>query len=432
VLRVHDPFRRGQLAVAALFCSLGFQYATWASRLPAIKARLGLQSAEVGLLLMATGIGAAASFPLVAWLMKRYGSRHLALVSAVGLTAVLLSLSAVPDYPVALAVMALDGVLVGCLNVAMNAQGAALEVVHRRNAMAKLHATFSGGSLAAALLASGMNTATASVPVHFAVGAVLLLLLVAYARAGLLGEEEQNAAKASQEAAAERDSAGPGTGAVAGTGGATAEGPGGGGTAAGTEAGPAGGGRWTLPSSMTLWMGLAMAFGTITEGAMNDWSAIYMKDVARASAAVVPMGIAVVSVMMVLARLLADGWRSRWGDGRIVRAGSALAGVGLALALLSGGVAPALLGFACVGLGIAAVTPCVYVAAAAQGSDALTLVATMGTTGLLAGPPVIGFIANAGGLVWGLAAVSASAVVVSLCSTRIRWTPATAHSPDPA
>jgi hypothetical protein len=176
-----------------------------------------------------------------------------------------------------------------------------------------------------------------------------------------------------------------------------------------------------------------MAFGTITEGAMNDWSALYMKDVAKASAEIAPMGIAVVSVMMVLARLFADGWRSRWGDGRIVRTGSAVAGLGLALALLSGGVVPALIGFACVGLGIAAVTPCVYVAAAGQGSDALTLVATMGTTGLLAGPPVIGFIANASSLVWGLGAVAACAVVVSLCSTRIRWTapePRTVPEPD--
>ncbi|MFI1095340.1 MFS transporter [Streptomyces sp. NPDC020917] len=385
MFRVHDPFRRGQLAIAALFCSLGFQYATWASRLPAIKAHLGLSSAEVGLLLMATGVGAAASFPLVAVLMRRIGSRRLSLVSALCLALLLFAMAAAPDYPVALLVMACDGVLVGCLNVAMNAQGAALEARHERNAMARLHATFSAGSLGAALLASGMNALTSTVAVHFAVAAVLLLLLLGSARSGLLADDLA-AAGEKKEAAGRK--------------------PGG----------------WAFPAGMTLWMGLAMAFGTVTEGAMNDWSALYMKDVAKASAELAPMGIAVVSVMMVLARLFADGWRSRWGDGRIVRAGSALAGAGLALALLSGGVVPALLGFACVGLGIAAVTPCVYVAAAGQGSDALTLVATMGTTGLLAGPPVIGFVANASSLVWGLAAVAGSAFVVSLCSTRIRWT----------
>jgi MFS family permease len=412
MLRAHDPFRRGQLATAALFSSLGFQYATWASRLPAIKAHLDLTAAEVGLLLMATGIGAVAAFPLVALLMKKLGSRRLALATAVCLALLLLAMSDLPDYPVALLVMFCDGALVAGLNVAMNAQGAALEVVHERNAMARLHATFSGGSLAAALLASGMNALTSTVLVHFAVAAALLLLLAAYARNDLMTEEQQlpkkEAAAAESADADDSDAAGSEAVDTAGTGSRK------------------GRGRWAVPSRVTLWLGAAMVFGTVTEGAMNDWSALYMKDVAKASAELAPMGIAVVSVMMVLARVFADGWRSRWGDDRIVRTGSALAAAGLALALLSGGVVPALIGFACVGLGIAAVTPCVYVAAAKNGSDALTVVATMGTTGLLAGPPVIGFIANASGLVWGLGAVAASAGLVSLCSTRIRWTPAEA------
>ncbi|MEU1146201.1 MFS transporter [Streptomyces sp. NPDC005863] len=393
MLRLRDPFHRSQLAIAALFCSLGFQYATWASRIPAIKADLDLSDAEVGVLLMAAGIGAAVSFPVVAVLMRRLGSQRLALLSALCLALLLLALAGAPNYPVALLVMCVDGVLVGALNVAMNAQGAELESRYERNAMARLHATFSGGSLLAALLASGMNAVTSTVAVHFGAAAAFLLLLVAYARTGLLAEKA-DAANETAEAGEERQTVTPAKS------------------------------KWTVPSSMTLWMCVAMAFGTVTEGAMNDWSALYLKDVADASAELAPLGIAVVSGMMVVARLFADGWRSRWGDGRIVLSGSVLAGAGLALALLSGGLVPALLGFACVGLGIAAVTPCVYVAAAGQGSDSLTLVAAMGTTGLLAGPPLIGFIAHASSLVWGLAAVAASALVVSACSTRIRW-PAT-------
>ncbi|MBZ4320929.1 MFS transporter [Streptomyces huiliensis] len=383
VFRLHDPFQRAQLAIVALFCSLGFQYATWAARIPALKTDLGLSAAEVGVLLMAAGIGAAVSFPLVALLMKRLGSRRLALLSQLALALLLPALAAAPNYPVALLVLGVDGVCVGCLNVAMNAQGAALEVKFERTAMARLHATFSGGSLLAALLASGMTAVTSSVMAHFGVAAALLVLLNASAWNGLLTEEQP------QEAAEKRTR----------------------------------GGRRSLPSRVTLWMCCAMAFGTVTEGAMNDWSTLYMKDVADASAGLAPLGIAVVSGMMVVARLFADGWRDRWGDGRVVLLGSALAAAGLAFALLSGGVAAALAGFACVGLGIAAVTPCVYAAAARQGSDSLTLVAAMGTTGLLAGPPLIGFIAGASGLVWGFAAVAVAAGVVALCSTRIRWTP---------
>ncbi|MFF4315394.1 MFS transporter [Streptomyces sp. 900105755] len=388
VFPVRDPFRRSQVAIAALFCALGFQYATWASRIPAIKADLGLTAAEVGVLLMAAGIGAVASFPLVPVLMKRLGSARLALLSALCLTLLLLALALAPDYPVALLVMVADGVFVGCLNVAMNAQGTALETRYTRNTMARLHATFSAGSLLAALLASGMNAATSSVAAHFGVAAVVLVLLAALARPGLL-QDEAPAAEKDTEGDKERRSR---TG-------------------------------WSLPSRVTLWMCCAMAFGTVTEGAMNDWSALYLREVAKATAELAPMGIAVFSGMMVLARLFADGWRSRWGDGRVVLSGSALAAAGLAFALLTGGVAAALIGFACVGLGCAAVTPCVYVAAARQGSEALALVAAMGTTGLLAGPPLIGFVAGSSSLVWGLGVVAAAAVVVSLCSTRIQWTP---------
>ncbi|WP_172381290.1 MFS transporter [Streptomyces sp. MNP-20] len=383
MLRVRDGFRRTQIAIAALFCALGFQYATWAARLPALKSRLDLSEAELGLLLMACGVGAAASFPLVAALTRRWGSRRLAFVSAVFLGLLLLALAVAPNYPVALLIMCADGVGVGCLNVAMNAQGAALESRYRRTAMAKLHAAFSAGSLGAALLASGMSALTSSVAAHFGVAALLVILFAMYADPALLTDDQPAAAPAEKHRRG-----------------------------------------FAVPAALTLWLGFAMVFGTVAEGAMNDWSALYLKDVAEASSRVAPLGIAVVSVMMVLARLFADGWRTRWGDGRVVRAGSVLAAAGLAAALLLGGVVPALIGFACMGLGLAAVTPCVYVAAARQGARALALVAAMGTTGLLAGPPVIGFVASGSSLVWGMAAVAASALLVSGCALRISWAPA--------
>ncbi|WP_329325124.1 MFS transporter [[Kitasatospora] papulosa] len=375
-------FRRGQLATGALFCALGFQYATWASRIPAIKTDLDLTSAQVGVLLMAAGVGASVSFPIVTYLVGRLGSRLLSLWSALALAGVLVALAAAPNYPTALLVLCVDGVLVGCLNTAMNAQGAALEARHERTTMAKLHATFSAGSLLAAIVASTVLAVTSSVLAHFCLAAMLLVLLAACAQGSLPADDR---------------------------------------SADGSKKRPRT--AWRMPSRVTWWMCCAMAFGTITEGSMNDWSTLYMEDVAGASGQIAPLAIAVVSGMMLLARLFADGWRSRWGDGRVVLLGSLLACSGLAFSLVAGGVVPALIGFACVGLGIAAVTPCVYVAAAKQGANALPLVAAMGTTGLLAGPPLIGFVAEASSLVWGLALVSVSALVVAVCSTQLSWEP---------
>jgi MFS family permease len=406
VPRIRDEFRRAQVAIGAVFLVLGFQYATWASRLPAVKTRLGLSDAEVGLLLMACGVGAAASFPLVANLMKRFGSRTLCVGSAVVLSLLPLALGAAPDYAVALVIVCVDGVGVACLDVAMNAQGAELEERFERKAMGKLHATFSAGSLLGALLASAMNAATSSLEAHFAVAAALILLVMAYAQHDLL-PHVQPASAAEPEQVAELAQA---------------------------ENAPKKKHRFPLPTRITLWMGLAMAFGTIVEGAMNDWSALYLKNVAKAAASLTPMGIAVFSIAMVVARISSDSWRKRWGDGHIVVFGSIVAGAGLTVALLVGGVFPALVGFALVGLGIASVTPCVYVAAANQGADALALVAAMGTVGLLAGPGVIGLIASGAGLTWAMGAVAISAAIVAACTSRITWptSNAAADEPDPA
>ncbi len=324
--------------------------------------------------------------------MRKLGSRRVCYLSAVFLGLCLLALIAAPDYPVTLVILCFDGIGVAFLDVAMNAQGAALEVRYQRTAMARLHATFSAGALCAALLASVVTKLTPALWVHFCVATAIVLLLIWYSRPRLLSEQtltEETLIEdppASDLESPEKDRQ-----------------------------------RLAWPSRATLLLGVVMAFATVTEGAMNDWSALYLKNIAGATPASAPLGIATFSATMVLARTFADGRRARWGNRRIVLAGGTLAAAGLTLGLLLGGVGPALFGFACVGLGIAAVAPCIYVAAAGQGSNALTLVAAMGVTGLLAGPPVIGSIASVSNLAWGLGAVALSATLVSLFATRIRW-----------
>jgi MFS family permease len=384
-------FRRSQVAIAALFCFLGFQYGTWVSRVPYLKSHLGLSTAEVGLLLLAPGIGATVSFPLVARLMKQLGSRTLCIVSAFALLAILAALSVAPNFWVAIVVLFLDGILIACLNVAMNAQGADLEAKFERNTMAKLHAVFSGGTFGAALLASAVTSFSSRLPLHFLIAGVLLLGMLAISWTGLL---DSAPAASETEAPTEKKNR-----------------------------------RWAIPSMVVLGLGIAMIFSELTEGAMNDWSALYLRDVTHAATSVTPLGIATVSAMMVLARLFADSWRAKWGDKRVVLAGTVLAAAGLGGALLAGGWLPALIGFACVGLGMAAVAPCIYVAAAKHGPDALALVAATGTAGLLVGPPIIGFVAGASSLVWGMTVVVVAIVLVFVSVTRIELGSA---APDPA
>jgi MFS family permease len=187
------------------------------------------------------------------------------------------------------------------------------------------------------------------------------------------------------------------------------------------ESGASNGKRFVIPTGVALWLGMIALCGTIVEGSMSDWSALYLKDVVGASAQIAPLGIACVSGTMLIARWFGDGWRMRFGAERMLTAGGVLAGGGLALALLLGGLVPALLGFALVGLGVAAVSPCVYAAAAKHGAVALAAVTTMGSIGALMGPPVIGFIAHASSLAWGMAVIALAAALISVCTKKVNW-----------
>lgn len=382
--------RRSQFAVASLFLVLGFNFSTWASRIPAIKSQLGLSAAQVGVLLLAGGLGAVFSFPVTASLLHKLGSRKLCIGTAVLLPFLLLALALAPTLEVAMAVMATEGIVVSCLNVAMNAQGVAVEVAGQRAIMSRLHAVFSLGGLLAALFASLITAQTDSLLGHFVASALLLWLTVGFALPHLFHDqlvEEKTQKEQTADVKLPKAS------------------------------------RFSLalPNGVALWLGMIVLCGTVVENSMSDWSALYLKEVVGTAPELAPLGIACVSGAMLLARWFGDGWRMRWGARRMLSAGGTLAGSGLVVALLAGGLIPALIGFALVGLGIAAVSPCVYAAAAKNGPVALASVTTMGSVGGLLGPPVIGFISHASSFSWGMAVIALAAWLVAAGTRKVRW-----------
>ncbi|WP_249384133.1 MFS transporter [Chitinivorax sp. B] len=371
------PIRRRQWAVAALFLVLGFNVGAWASRIPDIKDSLGLGAAQVGTLLLACGLGAICAFPVTTTLLLRFGSRRLCLGAVGLLPLVLVALALAPTYPQALVVMFVEGMLCALINTAMNAQGVVVERVGKQTVMSRLHAVFSLGMMCSAVFASGFSHLTTSLLGHFLVVSLLMLGLSAYAAPGLLpdtpSDNGEKAAKAGR------------------------------------------------PDVATLWMGCALFFGTVAEGSMTEWSALYLREVAGATVDQAPLGIAAVSTSMLLARLFADDWRAKWGAKKLVVTGGVVAFTGLSLALSLGGLVPALLGFALVGLGIAAVSPCIYSAAARRSPVTLATVTTIGSAGTLLGPPIIGFVSQWSGLTGGMVVVAGAALLVSICASRISW-----------
>ncbi|HEY9026722.1 MAG TPA: MFS transporter, partial [Burkholderiaceae bacterium] len=146
--------RRSQLAVASLFGALGFSYGTWTSRLPAIKANLGLSTSQLSLVLLFAAIGAIFSFPVTAAALHRFGSRGASLLSGVLLAVVLVGFGLAPNWASACAVMGLYGVVASTMDVAMNAQGVEVERATGEAVMSRLHAVFSLGTMCGAFCAS--------------------------------------------------------------------------------------------------------------------------------------------------------------------------------------------------------------------------------------------------------------------------------------
>ena len=371
-----DAIRRSQLAVASLFGALGFSYGTWTSRLPAIKANLGLSTSQVSVVLLFAALGSIFSFPVTAAALHKLGSRGASLLSGGVLGGGLLSFGFAPNWPLACAALCLHGVIASTMDVAMNAQGVEVERATAVPVMSRLHAVFSLGTMAGAFFASSITNFSTSVQLHFVIAALIVLAAVLLPRAGLIAD------------ARPIDS--------------------------GTRS-------FALPRGAALLIG-AMAFlGMIVEGSMVDWSTLYLKDRAGASQQIAPLGIASLQGAMLVTRWFGDRARVRWGARRLLFGGSLLAGLSLAAALLVGGIAPALAGFAVFGIGVATVSPCVYAAGAREGGVALAAVMTLGSLGFLVGPLVIGAVAQATNLSWGMGVVAASAIVLALLSRRVRW-----------
>jgi MFS family permease len=368
--------RRSQLAVASLFGALGFSYGTWTSRLPAIKANLGLSTSQVSVVLLFAALGAIFSFPVTAAALHKLGSRGASLLSGVLLAVGLVAFGLAPGWALACAVMCVYGVLASTMDVAMNAQGVEVERATGQAVMSRLHAMFSLGTMAGAFFASGIAGVTTSVPLHFAVAALVVLAATWLPRAGLVADAKP--------------------------------------VAGGTRS-------FALPRGAALLIG-AMAFlGMIVEGSMVDWSTLYLTQRAGASQQIAPLGIASLQGTMLVTRWFGDRARMRWGARKLLFGGSLLAGASLAAALLIGGVAPALVGFGLFGIGVATVSPCVYAAGAREGGVALAAVMTLGSLGFLVGPLVIGAVAQSTNLSWGMAVVAAAALVLALLSRRVRW-----------
>jgi fucose permease len=186
--------------------------------------------------------------------------------------------------------------------------------------------------------------------------------------------------------------------------------------------GQAGGAPLSLPRGPLALLGLMAGLGLVGEGAMYDWSVLYLRQELQAPTGIASLGYAAFSGAMAAGRFGGDWVRARMRPATLLRASGLLGAAGMAIALAVPHPAAALAGFALVGLGFANIVPVLFSAAGqlpgVAPAHGIAAVASVGYFGLMAGPPLIGFIAEARSLTTGLLVVIFFAVVVAACARR--------------
>lgn len=354
-------------AVSVLFFMNGALFATWVSRIPAIQQGLDMSHGVLGLALLGMAGGALVAMPLAGRAASCYGSHRVCQVSAALYSLMLPLLALAPDKVSLMLALAAFGASHGALDVAMNAQAVLVEKQYARPVMASFHALFSLGGLAGSGLGAGFAALGAMPVLHYTLAALLL-----GCGGGLLVFHHLH-----MEVPARREPASKRVSDV----------------------------RPALPwrqKKRLLVLGVVAFCVMIGEGAMADWSAVFLQDVVKASEGVAAAGYAAFSIAMALGRFAGDGLAARLGPALLVRCSGALAVAGMGLALGAGSPVLALVGFAAVGAGFATVVPQVFSAAGStpdvRPGPAVAAVVSLGYLGFLLGPPVIGLLAEGLGL----------------------------------
>jgi len=366
------------------FIGSGFAFASWAARIPQVRDRLELSSAELGLVLLAIAAGSVVALPLAGPAVTRFGSRRTVAAMAV-LLAVALAVAAIGHlagvWPL-VAGLFLLGLANGAWDVAMNVQGARVEQELDRSIMSRFHAGWSCGTVAGALVGAVMVALAVPVAVHLTAVAVLVGVAVPFAVRRFLPD------------GAAHDEPSSGGGALT---------------------------AWREPR--TLLVGLFVLAFAFAEGAANDWVNVALIDGYGASATIGAVGFAVFLAAMTTARWFGPALLDRYGRVPVLRVCAVVAVGGLLLYVFAPTVALALVGALLWGLGTSLGFPTGMSAAAddpRRAAARVSVVASIGYCAFLGGPPLIGFLAEHWGILDALLVVGALLAVAVVVTPALR------------
>jgi MFS family permease len=348
-----NSLKAARIAISLIFLFHGTLMSSWAARIPTIQQQLHLDTGTLGFALWGAAAGAIAAFPLTGFLIARLGSRLTTMIGGLFFSASLV-LPALAPNPLLLGLaLVLFGAGTSMLDVAMNAQGSAVEEAYGRPIMSSFHGLWSTGSIVGASIGgimAGLNIAPLP---HFLAVAVILAVGVLIVSRWLL------------PIAPESNKQTP---------------------------------IFVRPTKALLGLGFIAFCAFMSEGAITDWSGVYLHSTLGTSTGIAAAGFAFYSLAMTVARLTGDRLTQLLGPVRQVQLSGFLAMLGLCLALLIPHPVVAIVGFCFVGIGLACVAPLAFSAAGrmpgVSPAVALAAVATVAYSGSLIGPPLIGHVAE--------------------------------------
>ncbi|MEV6349569.1 MFS transporter [Actinoplanes sp. NPDC051851] len=387
-----SELRRGRIAACTMFVLGGAVTGIWTARIPAIKHDLRLGDAELSVALLVLAAGGLIGMLLVGRLVDRYGSTTVMTPAALAVGPLLI----LPAYASNLLTLTLAlgvlGAAHGTLNVAMNANAVRVERAHHRSIMSGIHAGFSIGGFLGAAVGGMFAAADLSPAATFICAGTLIAGLAMWASRWALPDPHENADhETTNHARGGRRPAEP----------------------------------LSSPHRKALLLLGLLAFATlVSEGAVADWSSVYLHDSLGSSAGVAAAAYAAFALMMTAGRLAGNRLVAALGPARLVRGCGFLAATGFGAALLIGRPAAAIIGFAALGAGLSCIVPQVYSAAGnvdpAQPGRGLARAASLGYLGFLTGPVIIGGAASLVDLPRAMLILPLLAAFVAAASTAVR------------
>ncbi|HTK18800.1 MAG TPA: MFS transporter [Mucilaginibacter sp.] len=386
---LHQPVTTSRLAlriaVGAMFFMAGLCFASWASRIPTIQQTLHLSDAGLGGVLLAIPTGLMCSLPFTGWIITKIGSRKLLIIAISLYACFLVGLGAARTTVELISCLWCFGFVGNAANIAVNTQAVAAERLYEKPIMASFHgiwslAGFTGAGIGIFMIGHKI------IPFHHFIAILVLIVIGVIVTSRQLNNDSGSVGKGEVVVLSIRDRL-----------------------------------RTMVP---LLKLGVIAFCSMICEGTMFDWSGVYFRKVIHAENGWIGAGYFAFMCFMAMGRFVADWFAGKFGLKRTLQISGTLTATGLLVSVIFPYLWPSIFAFMLVGIGVSSVVPMIYSSAGKTATMspgvALTAVSTIGFSGFMIGPPLIGFIAGIATLRASFLLIACMGMCVAILSSKAR------------